>query len=126
MSDLKYSLPGMTDWKFAAPTLQHKGGAGYTITTATSAQEVAEAVKRLLRGTTFTPDEAAFETVAQAAMKIDWQTMLNPYPVFVAPLLNAATVVTAATAGQKVLTQEQIKTMGEHLKSVYFELFPQA
>ena len=47
MSDKKYTLPGMADWSFKVPQysnpmLWHKGGAGFEVTTATSAQDIAE------------------------------------------------------------------------------------
>jgi len=95
MSDKKYTLPGMADWSFkvpqySSPMLWHKGGAGLEVTTATSAQDIAEGIKAILRQTTLTPDEAVFEVVARAALNIDWQAMLRPSPVLVAPLLNAA------------------------------------
>lgn len=89
MSDQKYTFPGAPDWTFSAPKLQHRGGASFIVTTSTTAQEIAEAVKRILRGTTLTPDEAEFEAVAQAAMQFDWQAMLGPFPDMPAPLLNA-------------------------------------
>lgn len=122
MDEKKYTLPGMTDWTFNAPTLQHKGGAGIRINANTSPQEIAAKVKEILRGTTYTPDEAAFEVIAQASQNIDWQTMLGPYPVLSAPLLNAAPVLNDAIAGQKVITVGQIEEICENLKSVYYGL----
>ena len=106
----------MLDWSFTAPTLRHKGGAGIRVTVETSVQEITDAIKRILRGTTHTPDEAAFETVAQAARNIDWKALLGPAPVLVAPLLNAA-----PAAGQAI-TAELIDELCEHLKAVYYPL----
>ena len=113
MSDKKYTLPDMPDWSFQPPILGHKGGAGFPITADTSAQEIAEAVKRILRGTTWTPDEAAYEVVAQAAMKINWQAMLNPYAPLVAPLLNAA-------PAQKADNTAAIAQICSHLETAYY------
>ena len=123
MSDRKYTLPGMPEWSFkvseyGSPMLSHKGGAGFQVNANTSAQEIAAAVKNILRGTTWTPDEAAFELVAQAARNIDWQAMLGPSPALVAPLLNAAPV----TPAKNNISSELIDELCEHLKAVYYPL----
>ena len=116
MSDRKYTLPGMPDWNFRPPTLGHKGGAGFPITVDTSAQEVAEAVKDILRGTTWTPDEAAFEVVAQAALNINWQAMLDPYAPLIAPLLNAA------PAAQQAIPPGQLDKIYNNLETAYYAI----
>ena len=118
MSDRKYTLPGMPDWSFRPPMLWHKGGAGFEVTAATSAQDIADGVKKILRKTTLTPDDAAYEVVAQAAMNINWQAILNPYVPLIAPLLNAAT----ATPVQNSISTELIDELCEHLKAVYYPL----
>lgn len=115
MSDRKYILPGMPDWTFTSPTLQHKGGAGFLLTSNTSAEELSEGIKKLLRGTTRTPDEVAFEAVVQAAMKIDWKIILNPYAPLTAPLINAVPL-------QSNISTELIDQFCEHLKAIYFPL----
>ena len=108
----------MADWSFRPPTLGHKGGAGFLITADTSAQEIAKAIKGILRGTTWTPDEAAYEVTAQAAMNIDWQAMLGPPPVLVAPLLNAG----PATSAQKAIPPEQLDKIYGSLESAYYAI----
>jgi len=118
MSDRKYTLPGMADWSFNPPTLQHKGGAGFRISSSTSPQEIAAAVKNILRGTTWTPDEVAIEVVAQASVNIDWQTMLGPPPALVAPLLNAGPAATA----QQASNSAQIDTICNHLEVAYYAI----
>ena len=121
MSDKKYTLPGMSDWNFqvpqySQPMLWHKGGAGFAVTAATTAQQIADGVKQILRQTTLTPDEAVFAVVAEASRNIDWQAMLKPAGSLVAPLLNAV-----PAAGQAIST-ELIDELCEHLKAVYFPL----
>ena len=113
-----YTLPGMADWSFSLQTLRHKGGASYRVTTDSTAQEIAEAVKNIMRGTTYTPDEAAFEVVERAALNIDWHAMLGPYPVAVAPLINAMPTI----AVQNSISTELIDELCEHLKAVYYPL----
>ena len=105
----------MPDWSFRPPTLGHKGGAGFSITSATSAQDIAEGVKKILRGTTWTPDEAAFEVTAQAAMNINWQAMLDPYAPLVAPLLNAA-------PAQKADNTDAVNLICGHLETAYYAI----
>ena len=116
MSDRKYTLPGMADWTFKVSDygnmLWHKGGAGIKVFTATSAQEIADEIQKILRGATSAPMEAA----AQAALLIDWQAMLKPAGALVAPLLNAG------PAAGLALTTELIDELCEHLKAVYFPL----
>jgi len=116
MSDKKYTLPGMADWSFKVPTLFHKGGAGFSVTADTTAQEIAEAVRQILRGTTFTPDEAAFEVVANAALNIDWHAMLGPYPVLTAPLINAMPTI----ALQKADNTAAIAQICANLETAYY------
>ena len=120
MSDRIYTLPGMADWTCKVSDygagLWHKGGAGFTIYAATPRQEIADRVKSIMRGTTLTPDEAAFEAVAQASLNIDFQAMLKPAGPQVAPLLNAAPAV------QPAINTEQIEALCDHLKVVYFAL----
>lgn len=115
---IKYNIPGMPDWTFITPSLTHKGGAGYTITPSTTPQEIIDGVKNILRGTTFTPDEAAFELVAQAATKVNWEAILSPYAVLTAPLLVAA----APTSASQTISTEQLDKFYENLKAVYFGL----
>ena len=118
MNQNSYTLPGMPDWKFTAPTLQHKGGAGFTVKAGTTKEQIRVAVRGILDGTTFTPDEVAFEAVIQAALNIDWQTMLGPYPVATAPLINPAPV----TDAQKTINTELVDKVCAHLVSGYYML----
>jgi len=118
MSDKKYTLPGLDNWNFkvplyGSPMLWHKGGAGFEVTTVTSVQDIAEGIKAILRQTTLTPDEAVFEVFAQAALNIDWQAMLRPAPVLVAPLLNAAPV-------QKADNTAAIAQICANLETAYY------
>jgi len=122
MSDRKYTLPGMPDWNFKvslydSPMLWHKGGAGFSVTADTSAQEIAAGIKNILRQTTSTPDEVVFELIAQAARNIDWQTMLKPLPVLVAPLLNAGPAAT-----QQAIPPEQFDKIYGNLEAGYYAI----
>ena len=108
----------MADWKFDPPSLLHKGGAGFRVTHTTTPQEISEAVKNILRGTTFTPDEAAFELVAQASTNIDWSAMLNPYVTITAPLLNAV----PGSSTQKVIPIEQLDKIYSNLETAYYAI----
>lgn len=120
MSDKKYSLPGMPDWSFdisyrGSAMLWHKGNSGVPVTANTSAQEIVENIKKILRGSTFTPDEAAFELVAQASLNIDWQAMLGPSPVLIAPLINAA-------PAQKADNTDAVNLICGHLETAYYAI----
>ena len=105
MSDRKYNLPGLDDWIFSVsdygPMLWHRGGAGVSVTGVMQPEQIAEQVKNILRQTSWTPDEAVIEAAAQAVLNIDWHALLDPNPVFTAPLLNAVPA-TPATAVQRV------------------------
>ena len=89
MNNIRYSLPGMPDWSFQAPNLRHTGGARFTLTPEMQPQEIADAIKKILRKTQL-PDEAAFELAAQASKNISWKAMFESNPMLVAPLINAA------------------------------------
>ena len=119
MSDKTYTLPGMTDWKFnftyGLPKIRHTSGAYFLVTPETTPVEIATAVKNILR--TKSNDEAEIEGIAQAVFNIDWQAMLvNPYPVAVAPLLNAGPAV------QQAIPPEQLDKIYRHFEAGYYAI----
>ena len=119
MSDKTYTLHGMTDWKFnftyGLPKIRHTSGAYFLVTPETTPVEIASAVKNILR--TKSNDEAEIESIAQEVFNIDWQAMLvNPYPVAVAPLLNAGPAV------QQAISIEQLDKIYNNLETAYYSI----
>ena len=123
MNEKKYTLPGMPNWIFEAAeygpsTLWYKG-AGFKMTLDTPAQEIIDGIKKILRQTTFTPDEAAFDVIAQASRNIDWrEAIARPIPDLIAPLINEP----PAPVTKNNISTELIDELCEHLKAVYFPL----
>ena len=110
MSDRKYNLPGLDDWIFSVsdygPMLWHRGGAGVSVTGVMQPEDIAAAVKNILRQTSWTPDEAAIEAAGQAVLNIDWQALLDPSPIFTATLLNAVPATTVQRVDNTALVDQ--------------------
>jgi len=119
MSNKTYVLPGMTDWKFnftySLPKILHTSGAYFLVTPETTPVEIASAVKNILR--TKSTDEAEIEGIAQAVFNINWQAMLvDPYPVAVAPLLDAG------PAAQQAIPLDQLDKIYADLERAYYAI----
>ena len=96
---IKYTLPGLDGWIFTlsdsdAEILREKQSTGFTVTVATSVDEIVERIKLILRQSSLDPDESAIEAEANAARNIAWPLLFNRNARLIAPLLNAVPTTT--------------------------------
>lgn len=114
MSEIDYELPGMAGWGFKSTGYSNYlyspvNGLGFQgtvpIASPVIAAEIGANVKRIVLSDPLATFEQA-ESAAQAAMNIDWQAMLDPSHIFIAPLLNAVPVTAAQKADNTDLVDQ--------------------